>query len=449
MKEGKEIDMLHGPLLKKIILFALPLAASSLMQQLFNSVDVAIAGHFLGKEALAAVGSNSPVINLSINLFMGISMGANVVISNHIGQNDKAKIHDAINTVALIALVSGLFLCILGVFISESILRAIDTPNNVLPLATTYLRLYFCGIPFFIIFNYASAILRSKGDTKRPLYILLFAGIVNTILNIIFVVCFGLGVEGIAFATCIANIVSAALIVRMLMREDAPYKLYIRHLKINLNELKPMLYIGIPAGLQGMIFSFSNLLMQSAINGYGAAAIAGSAASLNYESYCYFIIAAFNGAAISFIGQNYGAGKNKRVKKIYLVCLAAGFIMCFSLNILILFAHNACLSVFTTDNSVIDFATRRLYIVLATQAIACSYEISGASMRGMGQSIQPTAIVIFGTCILRIIWIFGIAKWMNSFDILMMAYPVSWLVTGFFMLLAYHKTSKRLVVDKI
>lgn len=446
MRNRKEIDMLNGPLFKKIILFALPLAASSLMQQLFNSVDVAIAGRFIGKEALAAVGSNSPVINLLINLFMGISMGANVVISNHIGQNDKEKIHDAINTVALVAVASGVFLSILGIMVSESILKVIDTPDNVLPLATLYLRIYFCGIPFFIIFNYASAILRSKGDTRRPLYILIVAGITNTVLNIIFVVCFGMGVEGIAIATCLANIMSALLIVLILMREDMPYKLSVKRIRIKWNELKPMLYIGIPAGVQGMIFSFSNVLMQSAINNYGASAIAGSAASLNYESYCYFIVAAFNGAAISFIGQNYGAGNNDRVRKIFRICMSTGFLLCFCLNMLILLGHNACLSIFSTDESVLAFGNKRLFVVLATQAIACSYEISGASMRGMGQSILPTAIVIFGTCILRILWIFGVARWFHTFEVLMMAYPVSWLITGIMMLLAYRKTSKKLLI---
>ena len=442
---SKGTDMLHGPLLGKIIMFALPLAASSLMQQLFNSVDVAIAGRFIGKEALAAVGSNSPVINLLINLFMGISMGANVVISNHIGQNDKQKIQDAISTVSLVALLSGLFLAVLGIAVSRNILQLIDTPQNVLPLATLYLRIYFCGIPFFIIFNYCSAILRSRGDTRRPLYILIAAGVVNTVLNVVFVVVLHWGVAGVAIATSIANAVSAALIVWILVNGEEPFRLVPSKMRINKQELKPMLQIGIPAGLQGMIFSFSNVLMQSAINGYGAAAIAGSAASLNYESYCYFVVAAFNGAAISFIGQNYGAGHNDRVRRIYRICLSMSFVLCFGLNMLILLFSDACLNIFSTDPSVVDFGTQRLFVVVATQSIACSYEISGASMRGMGQSMLPTLIAIFGTCILRIVWIFGVAQNFHSYDVLMMAYPVSWTLTGTMMLIAYRRTANKLL----
>lgn len=439
----KEVDMLHGPLFMKIIIFALPLAASSLLQQLFNSVDVAVVGHFANKEALAAVGSNAPVINLLINLFMGISMGANVIISNHIGQNDKRSIKDAINTVSLVALISGFILMIVGQLVARPILELIDTPESVLNLATQYLRIYFCGMPFFMIFNFSSAILRSMGDTRRPLYILLIAGIVNTVFNLIFVICFHMSVEGVAIATCIANMISAALIVRILMHEDEPYKLEIKKMRIEWRELKRMLQIGVPAGVQGMIFSFSNVLLQSAINGYGAAAIAGSAASLNYESYCYFIMVAFDGAAISFIGQNYGAGNNERVKKVFRICMTTSFVLCLACNLIITWQHNLFLSVFSTDPDVLNFGSQRLYIALATQSIACFYEITGASLRGMGKSMLPTLITVFGTCILRIIWIFGVAEHYKNFEVLMTAYPVSWTITGIMMCIALYSFSKK------
>lgn len=253
---SNEIDMLNGPLFKKILVFALPLAASSLLQELFNSVDVAVVGHFVGSEALAAVGSNAPVIGLLINLFMGISMGACAIISNHIGQRDDRSIRHAINTVELVALLSGIFLLLLGQVAAKPILTWMGTPPNVLDQAVTYLRIYFLGMPFIMAFNFGAAILRSMGDTRRPLYILVIAGIVNTLLNLLFVLCFHMGVAGVAVATGISNAVSAALIIRLLCREKEPFRLHFSKMKIYSTELNRMLRIGVPAGLQGMIFPF-------------------------------------------------------------------------------------------------------------------------------------------------------------------------------------------------
>ena len=268
MAKSNEIDMLHGPLFMKILLFTLPLAASSVLQQLFNSIDVAVVGHFASSQALAAVGSNAPVISLIINLFLGVSMGANVVISNHIGQNDDEKIKQAVATAGMVAVVGGLLLMFIGVAVAKPILTLMGTPPDVLPLAILYLRIYFLGMPFFMMFNFGSAILRSLGDTRRPLYILVAAGIVNTVLNLVFVIVFNMGVAGVAIATGIANMVSAMLIIRLLMMEKEPIRLHINNIKVKWAELKPMLMIGVPAGLQGMVFSFSNVLVQSAINSH-------------------------------------------------------------------------------------------------------------------------------------------------------------------------------------
>ena len=288
--QSNEIDMLNGPLFKKILLFALPLAASSLLQELFNSVDVAVVGHFVGSRALAAVGSNAPVIGLLINLFMGVSMGACAIISNHIGQQDDRCIRNAISTVQLVALLSGFFLLVLGQVAARTILTWMGTPPDVLDEAVTYLRIYFLGMPFIMAFNFGAAILRSMGDTRRPLYILVMAGVVNTLLNLLFVIGFGMGVAGVAVATGIANAVSATLIIRLLRKEKEPFRLHFDKMKIHGVELSRMLRIGVPAGVQGMIFSISNVVVQSSINSYGADAIAGSSAALNFEYYCYFII---------------------------------------------------------------------------------------------------------------------------------------------------------------
>ena len=436
-KSSNEIDMLHGPLLMKIIIFAMPLAASSILQQLFNSVDVAVVGHFASSQALAAVGSNGPVISLLINLFMGVSMGANVIISNHIGQKDGKSIQDAVGTIGVVALACGIALLIIGVAVARPILTLMGTPADVLPMAVTYLQIYFLGIPFFMIFDFGAAILRSKGDTRRPLYILMVSGVVNTVLNLVFVICLHLGVAGVAIATAIANGVSALLIVRLLLHEGEPYTLHPKQMHIKWGELKRMLQIGIPAGMQGVIFSISNVLLQSAINKHGADAVAGSAAALNFEYYCYFIMVAFNGAAISFIGQNYGAGKMDRVKRIYWTCMLLGVGLSALANFIFVWQSTPFLHLFSSDPAVCRYGAARMHIVLATQFIACSYEISGSALRGMGRSMLPTVLTVFGTCMLRVAWVYIVCPIWPTFDAIMMVYPISWVVTGTMVCTAY------------
>ena len=442
--KSSEMDMLHGPLFMKILMFALPLAASSVLQQLFNSVDVAVVGRFASSKALAAVGSNGPVISLLINLFMGISMGANVIISNHIGQRDNRSIRDAIHTVGLVSVISGFFLLFVGLVAARPILTLMDTPSEVLDMAVLYLRIYFMGMPFFMVFNFGSAILRSRGDTRRPLYILVVAGIVNTVLNLIFVICFKMSVEGVAIATCIANAVSATLIVLILVREEEPYRLHLREMRIRWVELRHMLQMGVPAGLQGMVFSISNVLIQSSINSYGADAIAGSAAALNFEYYSYFLVQAFNGAAITFIGQNFGAGQNVRVRRVFWICMGMGFGCCAAANWIFIWQYPFFLGLFTADAAVIQYGAIRMHIVLSTQSLAASYEIAGSSLRGMGRSLEPTLLVVFGTCLLRIAWVYLVQPVWPGFDHLMVVYPLSWIITGVLVCTAYALTVRRI-----
>ena len=440
---SNEIDMLNGPLFKKILLFALPMAASSLLQELFNSVDVAVVGHFVGSNALAAVGSNAPVIGLLINLFVGISMGACAIISNHIGQKDEKSIHNAINTVALVAVLSGFFLLILGVSVARPILSWMGTPPDVLDDAVMYLRIYFLGMPFIMVFNFGAAILRSMGDTRRPLYILVMAGVVNTLLNLLFVIGFGMGVAGVAIATGVANMVSASLIIRLLRKEKEPYRLHFDKMKINWMELNRMLRIGVPAGLQGMIFSISNVVVQSSINTYGADAIAGSSAALNFEYYCYFIIQGFNGAAISFIAQNYGAGKMDRVRRIFWTCMASSVAFCAAFNWLFAWQDEFFLGFFSNVPEVQHYGSIRMHLVLALQFLASSYEIAGSSMRGMGKSLTPALLTVFGTCMLRMVWVYAVCPVWRGYDILMLVYPVSWILTGTLVLTAYWMTIRK------
>ena len=422
------------------------MAASSLLQELFNSVDVAVVGHFVGSRALAAVGSNAPVIGLLINLFVGISMGACAIISNHIGQQDVKSIRNAINTVALVAVISGCFLLVLGLVVARPILTWMGTPSDVLDDAVTYLRIYFLGMPFIMTFNFGAAILRSMGDTRRPLYILVAAGVVNTLLNLLFVICFQMGVAGVAVATGVANMVSAAVIVRLLRKENEPYRLHFDKLKINRTELSRMLRIGVPAGVQGMIFSISNVVVQSSINNYGADAIAGSAAALNFEYYCYFIIQGFNGAAISFIAQNYGAGKMERVRRIFWTCMASSVAFSMFFNWLFAWQSDFFLGFFSDVPQVHHYGGIRMHIVLACQFIASSYEIAGSSLRGMGKSLLPAVLTVFGTCLLRIVWVYVVCPYWQGYDILMMVYPVSWIVTGLLVLTAYWITIRKTIL---
>ena len=444
-----EIDMLHGPLFMKILLFALPLAASSVLQQLFNSVDVAVVGRFASSEALAAVGSNAPVINLLINLFVGISMGANAVISNHIGQNDREKIRSAVSTSAVVALLSGVFLMVLGTAVAGPVHRMMGTPVEVTRMAVSYLRIYFLGMPFIMIFNFGSAILRSLGDTRRPLYILIWAGIINTVLNLLFVIVFHMGVEGVAIATGISNLFSAVMVVQILLREQDPYKLHLDDMHIQKDELSHMLEIGVPAGLQGVVFSISNVIIQASINSYGFNAVAGSAAALNFEQYCYYVIAAFNGAAISFVGQNYGAGNMDRVKRIFLICMGLGTLSCALLNWVFAGWPDFFLGLFTDSKTVKDFGTIRMRTVLMLQGLACLYEIPGSALRGMGRSMLPTLLTVFGTCVLRIAWVYTVCPVWEGFHALMFVYPVSWIITGIMVMTAYLITFRRIQLKSL
>lgn len=437
------IDMIHGGMIRKILMFSLPLIASGILQQSFNAIDVAVVGRFSSSRALAAVGSNGVIISILINLFIGISIGANVVIANYIGRNNHNGIRKSVATVGAVALISGIFLMLIGLCITRPILEWMDTPPDVIDLAALYLRIIFLGMPFMMIYNFGSAIMRSMGDTKRPFYALIAGGIVNTLLNLVLVIRFGMSVEGVAIATVVANMINAAFIIYWLRREPAPYRLELRRISISRNELGKMLRIGVPAGVQGMVFSLANLFIQSAINSYGSDAIAGSAAALNYEVYCYFIISAFVQAAVAFISQNYGAGNYDRCRRAFRCCMIFSLVSCALANILIVWQHSFFLGLFSTDPQVMHYGMIRLHCVLMFQFIASSYEISGGALRGLGYSMTPTILTVFGTCVLRLIWVYTINAHYHKFDILMWIYPISWAITGLMVGTAYYVVSRK------
>lgn len=451
MAQSNTIDMLHGPLLKKILVFAMPLAASSILQQLFNSTDVAVVGQFSSHQALAAVGSNGPIINLIVSLLIGLSVGSNVVIANNIGAGNKAGVKRAAGTTMVVAAAGGLLMMIVGQFLARPMLELVDTPPDVIDLATLYLRILFCGMPLVTVYNFGAAILRSKGDTRRPLYILLLAGFINTGLNLVFVIVLHMSVAGVAIATMIANAVSALLVVRLLLHEEEPFRLRPGELGIDMGELKRIMRIGLPAGLQGMVFSISNVCLLSAINGFGSVASAGSAACLNFEMYSYFLINCCGAAATTFVGQNYAADKLDRCRRVFAICMGLSVASCGLGVAIFTWQSGPCLSIFSTDRAVIAYGVTRMHWVLAWQWLASSYEIAGACMRGMGHSTQPALLTVFGTCILRLVWVFAVSPHYHDFGILLAAYPISWVITGTMVIWAYvvvaRKARKRLTAS--
>ncbi|MCQ2232354.1 MAG: MATE family efflux transporter [Paludibacteraceae bacterium] len=433
---SRRIDMLNGPLLGKIIAFALPVAASSILQQLFNSVDVAVVGKFSSPQALAAVGSNGSLINLMINLFVGISVGANVVISRYIGKQDKAGMKRAISTALAVSVVSGLLLLVIGVSLARVILEAMQTPSDVIDLSVLYLRVYFLGMPAIMLFNFTSAIFRSVGDTKRPLYCLMIGGLVNVVVNLVLVLAFHFDVLGVAIGTVLGNVVAAALVLFLLGNESGSISFRLSKARIFRSELSEMLRIGIPAGVQSMVFSFANVFIQASINGFGAIAVAGSAAALNYEHYCYYIIGAFVAATTTFTGQNHGAGQMDRCRKVFWHAMWLSVVGCGVCNMFFVWQERWAIGLFTSDEAVFEYAFIRMEIILFWQWIACSYEISAASLRGLGYSSLPALLTIFGTCVLRIGWIKFYCPTHPDFSSLMIVYPISWIITGTLVLTA-------------
>ena len=439
------VNMLEGSLLDKILLFAIPLALSSMIQQLFNTADTAVVGRFASSQDMAAVGANASVISLIVSLFIGLSVGANVAISRLIGLNKTKKINDAIGCIMLLAGGSGVVLLFVGILLSSPILTAISTPSDVLPLAIKYLRIYSAGMPFIMLYNFGSAILRSKGDSKTPLYSLIVAGVVNVVLNLLFVIAFKQGVAGVGYATVISNIISSGLVVQTLVNGEEHFRLKLSKLKPQKDVLSIVLKIGVPAGLQGVIFAIANTVIQSSINSFGSAAVAGSTASQNMECMSFFWINAFNQAATTFISQNYSAKKPDRCRKIFIMCLVSAFLSCGLINVLSLVFHDSIIAIFTGDPEVAAFALTRMSHVMIFQWMAASYEVSGSSLRGMGVSMLPTLLTVFGCVGFRVMWVLLIFPLFGTFTSLMMVYIASWIITGTSVLTAYYLKAKKLL----
>ena len=438
------MDMLQGGIAGKLILFALPLAFSSILQQLFNSADVAVVGRFAGDRALAAVGSCVALVGIFVNLIVGLSVGPNAVLANLIGQNRREKISSVLHTCMTFGLILGLVLMLIGMISARMVLELSGTPKSVMRETLLYIRIYFASIPFMMIYNFGSATLRSYGDTRRPMYYLILSGTVNVILNLFLVICFHLGVEGVAIATLISNVLSAALVLVHLYRKEDEFRFRFVHMKIEKEVLKKVLVIGIPAGIQGAIFSISNVFIQSGINTFGENAIAGSSLALNFEYFTYDIAAAFAQAAVTFTSQNFGAGNLKRCKKIFWECMAFGIGFTEILCVVFMIWDDFFVSIYTTSGAVAVYGLIRMHRVCSLEGLTATYEVESAALRGMGKSLEPSVVTVLGTVVFRLIWLVTIFKMVPTYEMLMNVYVASWIFTGGVLFAVYFLHMKKL-----
>ena len=428
-KQSVKMDMLHGSLFDKMLMFAMPLAACSILQQLFNSVGTAVVGRFASSEALAAVGSNSSVIALMVTLFSGISLGSNVVIANYIGQNDTKRIPRVVHTAVSLALLSGVFLLILGQFVAHPILLLMGAPKDIIHLATLYLRIYFLGMPFFMLYNYGAAILRAVGDTKRPLLFLIISGAVNAALNLFLVIVFCMGVAGVAIATVFSQIISCVLVLECLLGTDSCYRLQITKLGIKWEYLVQIFQVGVPAGIQSVVINFSNVLLQSSVNSFGSIAMAGYTAANNIFGFLFVSVNSITQACMSFTSQNYGAGKKKRMDRVLVDCMILSVIVAVTLGGGANLFGPQLLHIYTTEADVIACGTEILLYTTLTYFLCGIMDLIPGALRGMGHSAVPMILSIIGTVGTRIFWIYGVFPMHRSLMVLFLSYPASWTVT--------------------
>ncbi|HKM35268.1 MAG TPA: MATE family efflux transporter [Lachnospiraceae bacterium] len=425
-----EIDMCNGPLLSKILLFSLPLMLSGILQLCFNAADMIVVGRWVGSDALAAVGSTGPLINLMVNVFLGLSVGANVLVARYYGAGQEHELSEMVHTAILTSVICGILLIFIGYYTAPFALQAMGAPIEVIDQSIIYIRIYFAAMPAMMLYNFGAAILRAVGDTRRPLFFLTIAGVINVILNLIFVIVFSLGVMGVALATAISQVISAALVVICLMKSKSAYGLRLNDLKISKHKLKLMAKIGLPAGLQGAIFSISNVLIQSSVNSFGFIAMAGNSAAGNLEGFVYTAMNTMHQTAVSFVGQNYGANKYKRIKTIAIQCICIVTVVGLVLGNIVHFLGPVLLKLYTTDPEVISFGMRRLFYICGPYFLCGVMDTLVGCLRGMGRSILPMLVSLTGACLFRIIWIYTVFATNRTLEVLYISYPISWTITA-------------------
>lgn len=424
--KNNNIDMLHGQLTKNLLLFTIPVALSSMLQQLFTAADTSVLGFFGDADALAATGTNTEIVALIVSLSAGLAIGANLLIASKIGQNDTAKIPQIVQTTILLAIIIGSICCILGQLICKPLLLLLQTPVTILSEATLYLRIYLLGYPFLLVYDFASAIFRAYGDSRYPFVALSFSGIANVCLNLLFVAVFHTGITGVAVATTISTALSAILLLRRLGKN---MQLSIYDLQFFKATALAILRVGVPAAMQGAVFCFANIFVQAAINTFGVAAIAGSTIAMHFEYFTYYIIAAFGQAATTFTAQNYAAGRHTRCRHILSVSLILSTICSSALIFCIVFSRGFFTGLFTSDAAVIDNAVLRILCILSFEPLCNLYEIPAGCLRGRGYSLYPAVATMIGTCIFRVLWVFTVFQKTPTLSMLYYTFPLSWIVT--------------------
>ncbi len=442
----KQIDMTSGSLLGKIILFTIPLMLSGILQLLFNAADVVVVGQWAGTESLAAVSSNGPLVSLVVNLFIGLSVGANVVVARAIGAKNLEKSEKTVHTAILLSLMGGVFVAVFGWFVSPYLLKLMKVDPDVIAKSTLYVRIYFLGAPVLLLYNFGAAILRAKGDTKRPLIFLIVSGFINVGLNLLFVIVFHLDVAGVALATIIAQAFSAIAVTLCLIREKDYCRLRIKRLRIT-KEILEIARIGLPAGIYSTFFSIANMTIQSAVNEFGKVVMAGSATASNLEGFVYTSMNAVYNAAITFTGQNYGAKKYKRIGRVVLCCLGTVTIVGLAIGgIMAIFAPFFA-RLYSPEADVIAVAVEKMRLIMPVYFLCGIMEVFVGAMRGMGYSVIPMAVTFFGACVLRVVWVFTVFAKFHRLMILYISYPISWIITliadGLIFVIVYKRLLKK------
>ena len=430
-------DLTSGPLLKKIILFSLPLAASSILQLLFNAADVVVVGRFAGSTALAAVGSNGALINLLVNLFVGLSLGANVVAARCFGAKDERGVQNTVQTSVTLGLVSGVLLAFVGFFAARGLLELMSCPEDVIDLSTLYLKIYFIGMPMTMLYNFNASLLRAVGDTRRPLYCLAVSGVINVVLNLVFVILFQMSVAGVALATIISQTVSALMVTVLLMKEEGPLHLDLRHLGFHKGALVQILKIGLPAGLQSTVFSLSNVVIQSAVNSFGSTIVAGNSAAANIEGFIYTGMNAFAQAAVTFTSQNVGARRYDNLDRVMRNCLLCAVVVGIVLGGGAYLTGEGLLHFYSTDETVVAAGLARMKVICTSYFLCGIMDLFPGALRGMGCSAVPMILSVIGTVGTRIVWIFGIFPRHRSLYVLFISYPGSWIITIIMQVICY------------
>lgn len=435
--KSNSIDMTEGSIFNKIILFAIPLMLSSILQLLFNAADLVVVGKFAGSESLAAVGSTNALINLLVNLFIGLSMGASVVMGRCIGARRYDEAHKALHTAMAIATVGGVMMIFVGYFASAPMLKLMATPDDVINLSILYMKIYFVGMPGMMAYNFGSAILRSAGDTKRPLYFLTVAGVINVILNLILVIGFHMGVAGVAIATAASQYISGFFVVMALVKSEGYMQLHLKELRFHKDQAIEMIRIGFPAGLQGIIFSISNVLIQSSINSFGKIVMAGNTAASNIEGFVYTAMNSIYQTALSFTSQNMGAKRYDRIDKILFECQLTVIIIGLVAGLGAYTMGDKLLAIYDSDPEVIGYGLTRMSLVCAPYFLCGMMDVMVGSLRGMGYSIMPMIVSLTGACLFRVIWILTVFAANHTLFTLYISYPISWALTFSIHLLCY------------